>query len=197
MTDYDSDTEDSIDYRDEETLRQLYVKDGMTLDEIAEKAGVAQTTIRRWMVRNGIDRRGGGPGVVPWATYDTDTMGYERWKVRDGENHTVVRVHQLLAIAKGTEANTIFGGDTHVHHRNGVPWDNRPENIQVTTNSEHISKHNTGEDNNYSKLSESDVRQIKSRLRGGEGIRSIAQDYPVRKAAISKIKTGRSWTHIE
>lgn len=31
--------------------------------------------------------------------------------------------------------------DEHVHHINGIKWDNRPENLEVTSNSAHRQKH--------------------------------------------------------
>ena len=50
-----------------------------------------------------------------------------------------------------------------------------------------------GEDNGNSILNEPDVLEIKQRLANGEKGISIAKDFNVQPAAISKIKCGRSW----
>lgn len=53
-----------------------------------------------------------------------------------------------------------------------------------------------GESNRSAVLTESDVITIKRRLSEGEGGSAIAREYGVQKSAISKIKVGRSWTHL-
>lgn len=57
---------------------------------------------------------------------------------------------------------------------------------------------NKGEDNPMSKLSESDVRQIKLRLKNGKrGIKAqLAREYRVSKTTILKIDQGKNWSHI-
>ena len=66
--------------------------------------------------------------------------GYETWG--DKISRSNVRVHQLLAISEGESPEKVFSkGEYVVHHKNGVPWDNRPENIELLTNSEHSSLH--------------------------------------------------------
>ncbi|KSV78869.1 hypothetical protein N182_18690 [Sinorhizobium sp. GL2] len=51
----------------------------------------------------------------------------------------------------------------------------------------------TGERNHAAKLSKKDVAAIKIRIARGETNISIAEDYPVGHAMISKIRTGRFW----
>lgn len=81
---------------------------------------------------------------VNYAGFATSSDGYERWDAgsHDGDRETVY-VHQLLAVADGADPSDLFGGDAQVHHRNGVPWDNRPENIDVKTVSDHASDHHS------------------------------------------------------
>jgi len=74
------------------------------------------------------------------ATYYLNADGYEIWQSRFGEETDSLRVHQLLAIANGTSPYGVFGG-LHIHHKNDVPWDNRPSNLEVLTHSEHSTRH--------------------------------------------------------
>jgi len=54
--------------------------------------------------------------------------------VRGGSNTDYVPIHRLVAVAK-------FGVDavasSVVHHKNGVRFDNRPENLEIYSNKEH------------------------------------------------------------
>ena len=61
--------------------------------------------------------------------------GYERWRHwHQGQRDAPVYVHRLLAVAE-------YGFDAvknkEVHHKNGIPWDNRPENIKVVGIKQH------------------------------------------------------------
>lgn len=80
---------------------------------------------------------GGGP------SFGTTTRGYEVWytnKKTDGTRD--VPVHQLLAINKGNDPNKVFSGnDYQVHHKNEIPWDNRPENIELLSHEDHAREH--------------------------------------------------------
>lgn len=71
------------------------------------------------------------------ATYRHDDQGYAKW-VDQVDGYRVVLVHRLLAVAE-------YGFDAVqnrvVHHSNGVKWDNRPENIEIKTMSDHQSDH--------------------------------------------------------
>ncbi len=53
-----------------------------------------------------------------------------------------------------------------------------------------------GEKHGCAKLSGTDVLTIKERIRQGESLKQISEDYPVNVAAISKIATGRTWSFI-
>jgi hypothetical protein len=72
------------------------------------------------------------------ATFLTKPSGYETWATRNRQGMDWVYVHRLLAVAEnGFEA---LNGN-HVHHKNGIKWDNRPENIEVLSPSEHARTH--------------------------------------------------------
>lgn len=57
-----------------------------------------------------------------------------------GKNERVY-VHQLVAIADGADPNDLFGGPVQIHHSNGIPWDNRPSNIDPKHIAEHAADH--------------------------------------------------------
>jgi hypothetical protein len=62
--------------------------------------------------------------------------GHLRW--RDDASGRVVHVHQLLALSRGADPGRVFsGGDWHVHHGNGVRWDNRPSNVCLEDGCDH------------------------------------------------------------
>ena len=53
-----------------------------------------------------------------------------------------------------------------------------------------------GSSNRNAKLSSEDVKTIKQRLLQGDGVCALAREYGVQKSCVSKIKLGRSWSHI-
>jgi len=64
---------------------------------------------------------------------------YENYDVNDGNSaiHNLIH-HRLLAVAEwGLDA--VRGMD--VHHQNNIPWDNRPENLELLTRAEHRREH--------------------------------------------------------
>lgn len=79
------------------------------------------------------------PPFQQYCTLFTDRRGYEYWtgsEIIDDKGQ--VYVHRLVAVAEhgfDDVSNAI------VHHKNGVPWDNRPENLEVMTQSEHVRRH--------------------------------------------------------
>jgi hypothetical protein len=125
------------------------------------------------------------------ATYRTRKDGYTSWVDQEKE----LLVHRLLAIAE-------FGFDevsgSVVHHKSNIPWDNRPENIEVMSKSEHHSLHSKGRENSQSKLTKHEVKEIKRLLEGSDKThKEIGDAYGVSDAAITLISQGKTWSHIE
>ena len=118
------------DYRDKETLKKIYHGQNKTIEETAEHFGVSWPTIQRWLKKHEIHTR-----EKPWAPMRTTRdKGYETW-YNSGER---MYVHRLLGVAEyGVEAVK----DKRIHHKNGIPWDNRPENIEPLSRKEHQGKH--------------------------------------------------------
>lgn len=127
-------------YRDPDTLERLYWEEELTTYDIADRFDVSNSTVRKWMVRYGIDRREGGSKKAQYMRMDIDTYGHVVWRQSANINQREVHfgIHRLLAISEyGTEA--VAGMD--VHHKNGIPWDNRPANIEPLTHSDHTKLH--------------------------------------------------------
>lgn len=122
---------------DPELLRELYHDEGLSLQEIGEQLGYDRTTIHRWMEHLGIERRGrgGGPKRTHFASFHTRKDGYEYWNSRSGS----VLVHRLLAVSEyGFEKVS----DGVIHHKTHIPWDNRPDNLEVLpSHREHTKLH--------------------------------------------------------
>lgn len=125
-------------YRDEGWLREQYHEKGLSQQQIAERCDVSAVTISNWMDKHGIEVT----HFRDTARFETRPDGYEHWETRiDDRNHRVY-VHQLLAIAEGVaEPSELFGGPKQIHHRNGIPWANWPENIQVMEPHTHTTEH--------------------------------------------------------
>jgi len=126
-------------YKDEDTLRELYIEKGMGICKIAENFDVAGKTIQDWMEKHDIDTRGRLENLrTDTANYVIDRQGYERWRALVDGDYRVVSVHRLLAVSEcGFDAVV----DNVIHHKNEIPWDNRPENLVVMSDSEHKRLH--------------------------------------------------------
>ena len=140
MNTNDTDTEKGTErpWDDADVLYKLYHEQGMNQREMAEELGCARSTIHKAMDRNEVPRRTNRPNH---AYFRTTEAGYEHLMAYyDGEQE-IVSVHQLVAIACGEAPEVVFDPDTHVHHRNEVSWDNRGENLEVLSRSDHIKHH--------------------------------------------------------
>lgn len=128
-------------YRNESLMRRLYQEEQMSTTDIADKFDCSPSTVNKWLNKLGIGTRslseahqvlhGNSPMAV---TYLTDARGYEAWR----HNDHYIPVHRLVMVA---ERGFDEVADMHVHHRNEIRWDNRPENLELLTNSEHQIEH--------------------------------------------------------
>lgn len=130
-------TIESAPWRDEDTLRELYSEQGLSEADVGDELGCSSTTIHNWLEKHGIKRR--TPLKQRPPHYGMLPGGYMRWMTLVGDRTYVVQIHRLLAVSKyGFQRVT---SEMDVHHINGVPWDNREDNIELINHREHARKH--------------------------------------------------------
>lgn len=131
-------------YQEREWLHREYVEKRRTTYDIAEECGVSDVTIGYWLDKHDIERRDRSESQIQHRaeppTMTVDGRGYERFFVTNGGDRRVVRVHQLVAIAGGADPHKLFDG-YDVHHKNGIEWDNREDNLEVMKHDEHRRQH--------------------------------------------------------
>ena len=128
------------------------------------------------------------------------TNGYLKVRLsKDGEAKTCY-VHKIVS---GTFLDE-NPNKPYVNHKNGIKTDNNANNLEYVTpleNSNHAIESglsdNSGERNGRSKLTASDIPNIRRDLASGEYSQDeIAEKYGVKKNAISMIKLGITWKSI-
>jgi len=130
-------------WRDSDLLEELYHKRGLSTIEIGNKLGCDGGTIHYWLKKHDLETRsysesGKGKGRVEYAHFYTTKDGYEMWRANTGEDQKALSVHRLVAVSEyGFDAVA----DKEVHHKNKIPWDNRPENLVPLTTGEHGTAH--------------------------------------------------------
>jgi len=130
-------------WRDESLLRNLYWEQELSTTEIADKLECTQPTISKWMQRLNISRRDpreAAPNRRRHPAVFTD-RGYVICASNYRGTTDSVGIHRLVMVAeRGFDAVA----DKHVHHKNGVRWDNRPENLELLSRAEHANRHGFG-----------------------------------------------------
>jgi len=128
-------------WRDKEILEDMYYNQRMSLSEIASELGCGDEDVRRWMEKYDLDRRSLSEShKVLTPVFYTSTDGYEISCSSNAmeENPDEARIHRLVAVAEhGFDA---VAGNI-VHHKNGIKWDNREQNLSVMSQSEHTALH--------------------------------------------------------
>lgn len=137
-------------WEDPERLRELYINQKLPTRKVAEEFGVSRSTIIRELDKHSIPIRDRSEAhqLAMWsgpATYTSDMRGYQEWRTTIDRETKHAYVHRLLAVAE-------YGFDAvesmEVHHKNGIKWDNRPDNIELMDPTDHRQTH-AAETNGY------------------------------------------------
>lgn len=125
-----------------ELLTELYWGKNLSLPQIGERFGVSKRPVRGWFDKYDIGTRDTSAaarahGLRRQPSFYMTNGYYIVATEIDGERW-YVPVHRLAAVAW-------FGFDAVagkiVHHKSGVKWDNREENLELLTQSEHMKLH--------------------------------------------------------
>lgn len=127
--------------------------------------------------------------------------GYHSVNVYDKEmKECKERVHRLVAFAfvEGeTDVNNI------VNHIDGNKNNNHVDNLEwcsIIYNNRHaieqLGVSRKGEGNGFSKLTESQVLDIRERYENGESVKDLVFRYNLNKTTISRIVKRKTWKHI-
>lgn len=172
----ENEREDNKPWKDGELLRELYLDDRMSMNQIRKRWDCSINTVSTWLDKYGIEKRSRSQSKMD-DLYDISfyhhTRGYEILRPPDG----FVLVHRLLAVAEyGFDA--VCGMD--VHHKNEIPWDNRPDNIELVAPDKHARRH--------LKIEEDERKKIADRYHNtDDSSYTIADDYPICSATVRDI----------
>jgi len=123
--------------------------------------------------------------------------GYRRVHLSKNGKSTKYGVHQLVALAFLGEPES----GEQVNHKDGDKLHNHAKNLEWVTpaeNTEHADNNGlrniSGENSPHSKLSSSQVEEIRARYAEGETQTSISKDFPVSQPQVSQIVRRVQWS---
>lgn len=132
-------------WRLEGLMRQMYKRDKMSQNAIADEFDCSQRTVKVWLKKHDIPIRSKRESYHlrdDGVQHYFNDEGYEYIRTEHNHRSFSAPVHKLVAIAHGADADEMFNGDLVVHHENGMKADNRPENLDWSmTNKEHALYH--------------------------------------------------------
>ena len=130
-------------------------------------------------------------------------LGNHGYRIVSVRGRPILEHRHVMQEHLGRELET----DEHVHHINGDRLDNRTENLELMSSSEHTRLHGgwqvrderrpRGERHGCAKLSEQDVRTIRVKYAlGGVTQKQLGSEYGVSHTTISMIVTNHIWKHL-
>jgi len=139
-----ADYADSKPWHDPERLQELYHGQELSAKRVADVMGCSPQTVRHWLIEFDIERRAASYRTVELS--DNPQRRYPTiYDSHDGESSGVL-IHRFVAYAVGKMSfEELCDPNMVVHHRTNVGWDNRPENLEVMSRSEHMSLHGQGD----------------------------------------------------
>lgn len=138
------------------------------------------------------------PRKISKAGTDKDGHPVVSPKPKNGKRKTY-SLHRLVCRAFHGEPTVLHN---EVAHLDGSRTNCCADNLKWVSHVENETQkraHGTsqrGAGNPNAKLSEADVRAIRSRVASGEQATAISRDFPVGRHGIQKIIEGRNWRHV-
>lgn len=124
-----------------EQIEKWYCDDLDTLEEIAERLDASVSRIQRTLEKRGVERRSRSLAYAIngyHGGFEMNADGYLTVTANYNGERQRCYMHRLLAVAK-YGFGAVKGKD--VHHKNGLRWDNRPDNIELIDKQEHGRMH--------------------------------------------------------
>lgn len=101
-------------------------------------------------------------------------------------------VHELVAAAFICDRPRGYD----IHHINHNRLDNRPENLQYISRGKHAMHHSAGEKSSSSKVTESQVRQIKTLCKTMRVV-DVARKLGISYHIAWQVSHGKTWKHVK
>jgi len=136
-------------------------------------------------------------GVINNRKEQLNTSGYYTISLK----HKRVSLHNIIAFMKYGEKSI----DLVVNHIDGIKTNNKPDNLEVITQSKNIQhavtlglhKRTTGENHWCSKLNDKKVREMKRLFNTGMQLNKIAEIYGVHETTVGRAIKGKLWKHTQ
>lgn len=135
-----------------EILLTKYKGHSESMNEIAREFNVSHVIIKKYLNKFGIPTRSkkeantlqhGGTGNRNWRGGKiTHNEGYKMIYMPSHPHHAYANYVYEHRLVMEQHIGRLLNSDEHIHHINGIRDDNRIENLQTLTNSEHRHLHN-------------------------------------------------------
>lgn len=125
-----------------EKIERLYHEEKMSVSEVADAVDYTTEALRRKMKSSGIERRTRGEGqrLKHQSSLTTYWGNNGRFYIRFSEYNDIY-TFQLSRMSKLRDHSIEEMNGMVVHHKNGHPADDRLDNLELVSRSEHAKKH--------------------------------------------------------